>query len=64
LQTVISNIRDKGAIYYTVGNITERTAVVEVVLCPSCSHLIIKTRPDDTRDDNLETMRTCQWRTS
>jgi hypothetical protein len=64
LQTVIDNIREKKDVYYTIGHVTGRQAAVEVAHCPACGHLIIKTRPDDTRDDNLETMRTCQWRAS
>lgn len=64
LQTVIDNIREKNDTYFTIGNFTHRQVTVEVVRCPACGHLIIKTRPDNTRDNNLETMRTCQWRTS
>lgn len=59
---VIGNIRDNKDIYYTIGNVTGKRANVEVAHCPACYNTIIKTRPDDTRDNNLEGMRTCDWR--
>lgn len=61
LKTVIESIRGGKDSYYTVGNITNKIASVEVAFCAICGHLIIKTRPDNTRDNNLEGMRNCKW---
>jgi hypothetical protein len=64
LELVIDNIRDNKVIYYTIGSFTGKRANVEVAHCPACFHEIIKTKPDDTRDNNLEQIRTCNWRSS
>lgn len=61
LDVVINNIQNKNDIYYTIGSVSGIMATVEVAHCPYCNRLIIKTRPDDVRDDNLEIMRTCKW---
>ena len=61
LQTVIDNIDGRSIRYYTIGNVTGKPAYVEVVPCHKCNHKIIKTLPDDTRDNNLDSLRRCSW---
>ncbi len=62
LQAVISNIQNKLARYYTIGNHSGERAYVEVVPCKVCNRLIIKTYPDDTKDNNLDSLRRCNWK--
>ncbi len=62
LQAVIVNIQNKRARYYTIGDHSGEKAYVEVVFCKVCNHLIIKTYPDDTTDNNLDSLRICSWK--
>lgn len=59
--TVIENIRRRRHRYYTVGSFTGKRAYVQVVACHRCSLAIIRTIPDDTRDNNLDHIRRCHW---
>ena len=60
--TVISNIRNNGDRYYTVGLQTGITAYVGVISCNLCGYEIIKSTPDATADNNLDYLRRCSWR--
>jgi len=61
LKQVIDNIDGKATRYFTIGNYSKERAYVEVVPCSVCHRRIIKTYPDDTRDNNLDKIRRCHW---
>ncbi len=61
LQEVVNNIRGSLAQYYTVGSYTGKKIYVDTVPCSVCRHWIIKTYPDNTGDNNLDSLRRCSW---
>lgn len=50
-----------GVDYYTVGPVSSRRAYVERWTC-ACGIKTIRTVPDQVIDNNLDQLRTCQWR--
>ncbi len=60
LSQVLSAI-DNGDSFYTVGSRTGTTAKVVSVNCDNCGRRIIKSSPDATTDNNLDSLRACRW---
>lgn len=58
---VIQNIRSRIHRYYTVGPQTGKLAYVEVAPCRFCGYEIIRSTPDATTDNNLDSLRRCNW---
>lgn len=58
LAEVIQAIRS-GHIFYTVGPRSGKTARVQIVACPSCRREIIRSAPDATTDNNLDSLPRC-----
>lgn len=62
LATVVRNIKSRAHNYYTYGLDSGKVAFVEVIDCPShCGERVIRSTPDAVRDNNLDSMRYCQW---
>jgi len=59
---VIKNIKSRLYRYYTIGPKTGIKAFVEVVYCVFCRSEIIRSTPDATTDNNLDSLRRCVWR--
>lgn len=59
---VIENIKNRIHRYYTIGPRTRKVAFVEVVYCALCRYEIIRSKPDATIDNNLDSIRRCIWR--
>lgn len=59
---VITNIQTRGHRYYTVGKHSGLKAFVEIVYCDLCRYVVIRSSPDATRDNNLDSLRRCAWR--
>ena len=57
LQEVIDAIED-GDDFYTEDSEGNR-ADVDVIACPACDHEIIRTGPDDSTDNNLDSLPIC-----
>jgi len=53
-----------GDVFYTVGSSSGEAALVGLDTChmANCTVKTIRTNPDDVKDDNLDEMRTCRWR--
>ncbi len=54
-----------GEVFYTVGNVSGDVALVSPDDCRinGCTIKTIRTHPDDARDDNLDELRVCSWKT-
>jgi hypothetical protein len=52
---------DKGDKFYTTGQKTGKTAWVEKFLCTHCRQYHIRSTPDATTDNNLDSLRYCNW---
>ena len=61
LSQVIQKI-DSGDRFYTQGLKTGEIAWVEKYRCPHCGKYHIRSSPDATTDNNLDSLRYCQWR--
>lgn len=59
---VIDDIQNKVNRYYTVGLVSGIKAYVEVSYCVFCRGLIIRSTPDATKDNNLDSLRRCNWK--
>jgi hypothetical protein len=59
---VIKNINSGLYRYYTVGPKTGKVAFVEVAYCVFCKGEIIRSKPDATTDNNLDSLRRCSWK--
>jgi hypothetical protein len=53
---------DQGHHFYTQGMQTGKTAWVEKYYCSYCRQYHIRSAPDATRDNNLDSLRYCNWR--
>ena len=52
---------DAGHTFYTKGETSGKTALVEKLLCPSCrGTYTIRSKPDAVKDNNLDSLRTCR----
>ena len=60
LNTVIQ-MMDDGDRFYTRGQKTGRIAWVEKYICTSCRKYHIRSAPDATTDNNLDSLRYCHW---
>jgi hypothetical protein len=52
---------DRGEVFYTVGPTSGKVALVVVVGCRHCGRRIIRSAPDAVKDNNLDSLRRCQW---
>ena len=50
-----------GVIFYTFGQTSGKTALVEKYWCPSCKEWHIRSTPDAVQDNNLDSLRYCHW---
>lgn len=50
---------DRGHYFYTIGEYSGRKIYVEKYYCTSCGRYHIRTRPDDVRDNNLDSIARC-----
>lgn len=60
LAEVLSAI-DQGHIFYTQGIQSGKTARVEKFVCPHCRKYHIRSTPDAVPDNNLDSLRYCNW---
>lgn len=60
LAQVIAAI-DRGDVFYTVGKTSGKVALVVVVGCRHCGRRIIRSSADAVTDNNLDSLRRCQW---
>lgn len=51
---------DQGDSFYTYGETSKQVALVEKYVCPWCSRTHIRTKPDATQDNNLDSLPRCQ----
>jgi Protein of unknown function (DUF3892) len=51
-----------GEVFYTVSPSTNKIALVRVVSCDKCNHTIIRSAADAVTDNNLDNLRTCNFR--
>lgn len=62
LQQVVRAIDNRTHVYFTYGENSKKAALVEVIDCPThCGERIIRSQPDATRDNNLDSLRQCNW---
>ena len=52
---------DRGDTFYTKGKASGRVAWVEKYWCPVCGGWHIRTQPDVVTDNNLDSLRACNW---
>jgi len=52
---------DRGDGFFTIGVQSGRRAEVVAMSCPQCGHRIIRTAADAVYDNNLDSLRTCNW---
>jgi hypothetical protein len=52
---------DRGEVFYTYGEQSQKAALVQKAACPHCRRPIIKSAPDAVRDNNLDSLRYCNW---
>lgn len=50
-----------GEYFYTVGLVSGKVASVEHYWCSSCGRYHIRSHPDSTVDNNLDSLRSCSW---
>jgi hypothetical protein len=60
LDEVIAAI-DRGEVFYTIGERSQKVAVVIKAPCGHCRRTIIKSAADAVIDNNLDSLRRCQW---
>jgi hypothetical protein len=60
LAQVIAAI-NRGEVFYTYGERSQKVALVRVVACPTCGHSIIRSAPDAVQDNNLDYLRRCNF---
>ncbi len=63
----VSEVRksiEDGNTFYTVGSSSGDVALVGLDTChySGCTVKTIRTNPDDVKDDNLDEMRACKWK--
>lgn len=63
LATVVTAIDSGKDRYYTYGLTSKEVALVETVDCPAhCGETIIRSTPDAVSDNNLDSLRRCDWK--
>lgn len=60
VQEVVSAIDDNHT-FYTKGTRTGQEAEVNKVRCTKCGAYRIRSAPDATEDNNLDSLRRCNW---
>lgn len=53
---------DKGDAFYTKSESTDVEAKVEKYDCDQCKHPYIRSHKDRVKDNNLDNLRTCNWK--
>lgn len=53
-----------GHVFYTHGERSGKTALVNRAACAHCGRPIIKSAPDAVHDNNLDSLRYCAWQAS
>ena len=53
---------EQGVIFYTKGETSGKVALVHKYYCPRCGAFHIKSAPDAVWDNNLDSLRYCQWK--
>lgn len=48
--------------FYTKGERTGKIAFVEAYMCAACGSEHIRSKPDATTDNNLDSLRYCNWK--
>ncbi|SRR6266498_1428321 len=61
LAEVVNAILSRVHSFFTYSPSTGRWARVLVENCPSCGHQIIRSSPDRVTDNNLDSLRRCNW---
>lgn len=61
LAEVISAMK-QGDGFYTVGEVSKKTAKVDKYQCPHCGGEHIRTVGDVVKDNNLDSLRFCNWK--
>jgi hypothetical protein len=52
---------DSGDDFYTLGRQTGRRAAVHKYICGGCHRTFVRSGPDAVTDNNLDSLRTCNW---
>lgn len=52
---------DQGHIFFTKGERSGKTALVEKYVCSHCQRTYIRSTPDRVEDNNLDSLRRCNW---
>jgi hypothetical protein len=52
---------DRGDVFYTVGERSQKVALVEKYWCTRCVAYHIRSAADAVTDNNLDSMRYCNW---
>ena len=53
---------DRGDIFYTQGVQSGKVALVEKYYCTPCRRYFIRSAPDAVKDNNLDSLRRCNWK--
>jgi len=54
---------DRGHVFYTQGKASGKVAIVRKYWCATCLEWHIRSAPDSVLDNNLDSLRSCSWRT-
>jgi hypothetical protein len=54
---------DRGDVFYTQGEQSGKVALVEKYQCSRCNRTYIRSTPDAVYDNNLDSLRRCNWPT-
>jgi hypothetical protein len=52
---------DQGHVFYTQGERSGKVALVEKFYCSGCQRTYIRSAPDRVEDNNLDSLRRCNW---
>jgi|GEM_PF-665284 hypothetical protein len=55
---------DRGEIFFTVGSTSGKVAIIEKFWCHLCRSWHIRSHADAVTDNNLDSLRYCEWRRS
>ena len=59
--TQVIQMMDSGSRFYSQGILTGKVAWVEKYWCTYCDRYHIRSSPDATTDNNLDSLRYCRW---
>lgn len=57
----VLRLMDLGHTFYTQGTQSGRVARVEKYTCAYCRRVYIRSTPDSVTDNNLDSLRVCNW---